>query len=172
MSQCQKITQGNPSAFQKISGIENFMDTRRGGISRFFTEISNFSNLLFHRTKKLCRGTLLCFGKFLVWKNFIEKRGRDGVSRFSVETFLPHSTGEFRRRFLLCFRNFLVSKNLIHARGTSRLFVENFLSHSTKNFLGEPLSVSLNSGIEFFLRKGGISRFFSKNFCFTEPKHL
>ena len=48
-------------------------------------------------TEKLRRGTLLCFIKFLVSKKFMDKRGREGVSRFSVENFLSHSAENFRR---------------------------------------------------------------------------
>ena len=56
------------------------------GKSRFSVE-----NLLSHSTKKLRRGTLLCFTKLLVSKKLMDKRGgggREGVSRFSVEKFL------------------------------------------------------------------------------------
>ena len=43
------------------------------GISRFCIE-----NLLSHSTEKLRRGTLLCFTKFLVSRNFLDKRGEEG----------------------------------------------------------------------------------------------
>ena len=46
------------------------------GISRISIE-----SLLFHSTEKLCWGTLLCFTKFLVSKNLMDKRGgEDGGS--------------------------------------------------------------------------------------------
>ena len=35
-------------------------------------------NLLSHSTEKLCRGTFLCFTKFLVSKKFMDKRGGGG----------------------------------------------------------------------------------------------
>ena len=38
---------------------------------------------LSHGTEKLCTGSLLCFRKFLAWKQIMEKRW--GASRFSVE---------------------------------------------------------------------------------------
>ena len=168
MSQCQKNTQGNPTDFQKNSGIKNFMDTRGVGYQAFPPKIQIFQNCCFKVPKKFvgeqfCVSENFWYGNILwirgggreyhdfpsklfclrVLENFVEdsfcvsgnfwygkilwiRGGREGVSRFSVETFLPHSTGEFRRRFLLCFRNFLVTKNLFHARGKSRLFVENF----------------------------------------------
>ena len=45
---------------------------------------------------------MLCFRKFLVSKKFMEKRGKGGVSPFSV-IFLSHSAEKFRRRTLPCF---------------------------------------------------------------------
>ena len=43
----------------------------------------------------------------------------------------------------------------------SRSSVEFFLSHSAENFAGEPLSVSLNSGIEtFFAYEGSSTTFY------------
>ena len=44
---------------------------------------------------------MMCFSKFLVAKNFMEKKG-EGASQFSVETFLSQSTEIFRRGTLLC----------------------------------------------------------------------
>ena len=60
-----------PFCVSLISGIEKFMPMR--GTSRFSIE-----NLLSHSSEKLYRGTLLCFTKFLVSKNFIDKRGGGG----------------------------------------------------------------------------------------------
>ena len=64
------------------------------GISRFSIE-----NLLSHSTEKLRRRTLLCFRKFRVSKNFMDKKGGggEGVSRFSVKNFLSQSAEKFRR---------------------------------------------------------------------------
>ena len=54
--------------------------------------------------KKLRRGTLPCFTKFLVSKKFMDKWGRgarrwrrEGVSQYSVKNFLSHSAERFRR---------------------------------------------------------------------------
>ena len=44
--------------------------------------------------KKIRRGTLLCFRKFGVSKNFMPKTG---ISRFSTENLLSHSTEKLRR---------------------------------------------------------------------------
>ena len=54
-------------------------------MSRFFVEFACLAV-----AKKFCRGTLLCFTKFPVSKNSMDKRGggrRKGVSQFSVENF-------------------------------------------------------------------------------------
>ena len=44
--------------------------------------------------------SVLCFRKFPVAKNYMDKQG--GVSGISVENFLSHSAETFRRRILLC----------------------------------------------------------------------
>ena len=49
--------------------------------------------------KHFVRGTLLCFRKFRVSKNFMPKRG---ISRFSVENLLSRSTEKLRKGTLLC----------------------------------------------------------------------
>ena len=79
------------------------------GISRISIE-----SLLFHSTEKLCWGTLLCFTKFLVSKNLMDKRGgrTEGVSRFSVTTIFSHSAKSFGRGTLQCFLNFVYGKIL------------------------------------------------------------
>ena len=57
------------------------------------------SKLFCLSTEKLGRGTLRCFRKFLVSKNFMLQRV---MSRFSFESFLSHSTEAFRRSTILC----------------------------------------------------------------------
>ena len=53
---------------------------------------------------------------------------------------------------MMCFRKFPIAKKFMDKRwgggGGSRLSVENFLSHNAENFVKEPFSVSLASGIE------------------------
>ena len=79
---------------------------------------------------------------FCVSENFwnqkilwIRGRGREGVSRFSVENFLSHSTENFRRGTLLCLRKILASKNVKDERvRVSRFSVGIVLSHSTDKF--------------------------------------
>ena len=57
--------------------------------------------------------------------------------------FLSHSTNTFRTGTLLCFGKFPVSKKITEKSGMSPFSVENFLLHSTENFVGEPFRVSL-----------------------------
>ena len=87
-------------------------------------------------TEKLRRGNL-SFRKFLLSQNFMDERGRKGVSRFYVGNFLSHSAENFCRGTLLCCRKILVSKNVKEREregGASRLSIENLLSHNTEKF--------------------------------------
>ena len=85
---------GEPFSVSLYSGMENNRDKRGGRVSRFSVE-----NFLSVSTEKLRRETLLYFRKFLVSKNFRDKRGarKEGVSQFSVENLLSHSTKKFRK---------------------------------------------------------------------------
>ena len=44
---------------------------------------------------------MLCFSKFLVAEQFMDKKEVE-VSRFSFENFLSHSAGKVRRGTVLC----------------------------------------------------------------------
>ena len=46
------------------------------------------------RNEKLCKGTLLFSGNFLVSKKIY---GKEGISRFSVEIFMSHSAEKLRK---------------------------------------------------------------------------
>ena len=72
-------------------------------------------------------------------KFFMNKR-REGVSRYSVESFLSHCTKIFHWRTLWCFRKFLSSKVFMHRRVGASRFCRIFLSHrtETKSFVMEP----------------------------------
>ena len=73
---------------------------------------------------------------------------------------LPHSTESFRRGILLCFRKFRISKNIRIKRRISLLSIEELLSHRTRTFRREPISVSLISGIENFSSLTGFCQVF------------
>ena len=117
------------------------MDKREGimVLSKFFVSQD--------RKEKLCEGTLLFSGIFLVSKKFMDKKG---LSRFSVEIFMSHSAEKFLKGILLFLRKLLVSKSFMHEKGGITFFRRKFLASVAKNFVGEPFSVSLISGMENF----------------------
>ena len=85
--------------------------------------------------KKLRRGNLLCFAKFLVSKKFMDKRGGGGGGREYhdfMSKFQSHSTESVRRGTLLCLRKFHVSKNFMFKKRISRFSIENLLFQSTE----------------------------------------
>ena len=72
-----------------------------------------------------------------------------GVSRFSVENFWSHSAENFRRGTLYCCIKFGYRKSLDKRGGEYQDFPSKiFCLIVPKNFVGEPFSVSLISGIE------------------------
>ena len=109
----------------------------RKGISLFTAE-----NFLSHSTETFRRGNLLCFRKFFVSKNFMDKKCKgEGVSRVSVGNILSHSTEKLPKGTLWCFRKFRVSKNILRKRvgGLSPFFSADFSSQSAENICGETL---------------------------------
>ena len=78
---------------------------------------------------------MLSFRKFPVPKKFTNKRG--GEYQDFLSKIFGLSAEVFRRETLLCFRNFRVSKHFMPKRGLSRFPIENLLSHSTENFVGQ-----------------------------------
>ena len=61
---------------------------------------------------------------------------------------MSHSAENFREGILLFLRKFLVSKSFMDEKGVSRFSVESFSLTVPKNFVKEPFSVSLISGIK------------------------
>ena len=103
-------------------------------------------NFLSHSTEKFRVGTFLCFTKFLVSKNFMEKRlgkKEGGVSRYSVKIFLSHSTEKLRRGTFLFYTKFLVSKYFMDTRWGVKgeecheILSEIYSLRVPKNFVGE-----------------------------------
>ena len=130
LSHCTKIFHWRTLwCFRKLLLSKIFMHKRGGGIlvlSKFFVSQD--------RNGKLCKGTLLFSGSFLVSKKNLWIRG--GISRFSIKNLLSHSTEKLRRGTLLCSRKILVSKNVRDNRGGEyHNFSSNFfLSHSAEKF--------------------------------------
>ena len=131
VSEYRKIMLENTSVYRKISGIEKFYASERGGITFLRRK------LLSHSTKKFRWGTVRCFRKFRVLQNFMHKKG---ISLNSVEKFLSHSADKIRRRTLLFRKNSGIENFQAKEGGASR-FCQNFLSHrtETKSFVKEPL---------------------------------
>ena len=151
------------AVFQKSSGSKNFMDKRRGGLSRFSIEI-----FLSHSAEKFRRGIFQCFTNFWSRKNLDKRRGGcikifrrkffvsvpkifvgesftvaiiSGIEKVWIRgggnhdfpSVLSHCIEIFHWRTLWCFRKILSSKIFMHRRGHHG-FVENFLSHSADKF--------------------------------------
>ena len=94
--------------FQKYSVMQKKLAIREEVSITIFRQ-----SVLSRSTESFRRGTLLCFRKFWLSKNFLLKV----MSRFPIENLLSHSTEKFRSGALLCFKNFLVSKNVMDERG-------------------------------------------------------
>ena len=91
---------GEPFCVSKKFWYRKFSCIERGAL--------RFSRSFFvpHSAEKIRWGTLQCFRKFRVSKNFTHKKG---LSLFSVD-FLSFSADKICRGALLCFKKILVSK--------------------------------------------------------------
>ena len=119
-------------------------------------QVSTLNFFLSHTAEIFRRGILYCCINFGYQKS-LERRGeyRDVPSKISCLTLPKQFAGN---PSVLCFRKFPVAKKF------TGLTV-------SKNFLGEPFRVSLNSGIEeVWIRGGGYQDFLSNVFCLTLRK--
>ena len=92
------------------------------------------------------------------------RRGREGVSQFSIENLLSHSTGKLRKRTLVCLTKIRVSKNFLQ-EGSSTIFCRLCLAEP-KKFVGETFCVSENFWYRkiLWIRRGeGVSQFSIEN---------
>ena len=144
---------------------------------------SQFSakTVLSHKNKSFRRGTLLCFRRFWVSKNFIPKKE---TLRISVKTLLSHGTERLRRGTLWCvtyfgYRNVLCLTWLFH------VFLSNFFCNAVpENLVGELFCVSQffwyrknlwikgGGGKGGWKRREGVSLFSVKFFRLTVPKNI
>ena len=166
VSQCRKLSSRNLSVFQKISAIEICWGLERGRVSQLFVKI-----VLSHSTKKLRRGTLRCFRKFLVSKNFMLQRV---IARFSVEMFLSHSAEKnfVEEHFCGVFQKFPVAKKFMYKReGKYQDFPSKFFCLTVPKYIvGEPLCFT-NFGYRKILCFRGLCHdFLSKFFCLKVTK--
>ena len=119
--------------FQKKSFMETFHAYEAGhlGFSNFFVSED--------RKEKLCKGTRLFSGSFLVSEKSLWIRG--GMSRISIGNSLSHSTEKLCRGTLLCSRKILLSKKDRDKRGGDyQNFPSIFFCLTVPNFsYGNPL---------------------------------
>ena len=161
---CQKFFVSVPKNFENeaFCFLENFwyrFFLPQRGITR-----SSIENLLCHSTKKLGRGTLLCFTRFLEPKNFMPTRR---ISRSPYESLLSHSTENIRRGTLLCYTTLLVSKSFFCLRGENHvLHSKNCCLTVPRSLVGEPFCVIEKLWYRKFLwirKEKGVSGFFVKS---------
>ena len=122
------------------------------------------------RNEKLCKGTLLFSGNFLVSKKKLWMRG--GISRFSVEFFMSHDAENFRKGILLFLRKFLVAKVLWMKKGVSRFSLENFWCHRAEKFRGHPFNVSKKLGYRKILCIIGNITSFRRKFFVSQYRKI
>ena len=96
------------------------------------------------RNEKFCEGPLLFSRKNMVTKNFLHNSG----IMFFRRKLLVSQCPKVSWASLQCFRNFAVSKNFMHNREYHNFPSKNVCFIEPKNFVKEPISVSLVSGIK------------------------
>ena len=147
------------SGIEKIYGQERGRDVgreggREGGIISFCVK-----NLMAHSTEKLRRGNLLCCTKINFWyRKMFGIRGVR-VSQFSVKLFCLTVPNHLVEECFILSESFGYQRNLC-LRGDYHDFLWKICCLTvTTNFVGEPIRVSLNSGIEKILLEKVLSRF-------------
>ena len=135
VSQCRKLSWGNPTVFEKIFGFKKFY----GWKGRYHV----FPSKIFGLTvPKNFMGILQCFRKFGVSKNFMHTYHVFPSKIFGL-TVPKNFVG-----ILQCFRKFGVSKNFMH---TYHVFPSKIFGLTVpKNFVGIPSMFQKIWGIEKF----------------------
>ena len=138
---------------------------RRGGIT-VLSELFVSQD----RNEKLCKGTLLFSGNFLVSKKSLWIRG--GISRFSVEIFMSHNAEKIRGH------PFNVSENLGYRKflgilGGITFFRRKFLVSQCRKNSWASLQCFRKFGVpKIFRHTRGYNVFPSKIFGLTVPKNF
>ena len=113
-----------------------------------------------HSAQKFRKGILLFLRKFLVSRSFMDESG--GITFFRRK-FLVSQCRKISWASLQCFRKFGVTKNFMHNRRYHVFPAKIFCLTVPKNFVKEPFSVSLISGIKkFYAYEGNITIFYRK----------
>ena len=110
------------------------------GLSRFSVEI-----FLSHSAENFHKGILLFLRKLFVAKRFMD--GKAGITYFRRKCLVPQCR-KISWAYPQGFRKFGVSKNFMHNRGYQKFPSKVFCLTVPKNFVKEPFSVSLISGIK------------------------
>ena len=155
-----KIFVGNLEVFHYFRVLKTFRHF--GGISRFSLEFFCLT------VQKIFVGETFCVSETFCYQLFFWIKG---VSRFCW-FFLSHGTEAFLRRTNYCFTNLEYRGNLCIRKGLSRFSVADFLSHSTKNNVGEPFCFSEPFKYYFFVDDMRYCEFLSNSLCLTVPKHF
>ena len=98
-----------------------------------------------HSAENFRKEILLFLRKFLVSKSFMDEKGAFTFFRRKV---LVSQCQKNSWASLQCFRKIGVSKNFMHNRGYHKFPSKFFCLTVPKNFVKEPFSVSLISGIK------------------------
>ena len=121
-----------------------------------------------HRNEKLCKGTLLFSGNFLVSKKNLWIRG--GISRFSVENFLSHSAENLRGHPLNVSENLGYRKILCIIGGITIFRRKFFVSQCRKNSWASFQCFRKFGVSKKFKHNRGYHNFPSKIFCLSAEK--
>ena len=125
-------------------GKKNKLMDKRWG---FHVAVEDF---LSHSAKKFRGGTLQCFRKIQLSKNFMHRKR---ISLFFVESFLSHSAEKIRRWTLPYFKKITVSKIFMHKREGHHGIVE-------KSFVSRDWNEKLRTGTLLLPRKIMVSKKF------------
>ena len=155
--------------FRKLPVAKTFRIRKGGGSIRILRP-----TLFVSQCQKTSKVNFLVCHSFRVSKNFMLQRL---MSRFSSEKILSHSAGKFRREpFCAVFQKKSGSENFSDKKGVgaSGFSVQFFFITVPKNFIDEPFSVSLISGIEKLYASEGHVTIFPRKFfvsqCRKSPK--
>ena len=142
------------------------------GVSRSVVE-----NFLSHIAKNKRGGTIQCFRKFLVCKNFMSNEGGGmNFHNFTLEVFFVSHCRKCSWGNPSVFPKIGVLKNFMHNMGLHKLLTKFFRPTLPKNLMGNPSVFQKFSGMEkrFWISGGrGLNRGFPSNvFGPTVPKNF
>ena len=142
VSQCRKTTCGN-HLFPKTSGAKK-TNMDKNGVS-----LSVVGNFLSHIAKNKRGGTIQCFRKFLVCKNFMSNEGGGmNFHNFTLEVFFVSLCRKCSWGNPSVFPKIGVLKNFMHNMGLHKLLTKFFRPTLPKNLVGNSSVFQKVSGRE------------------------